>query len=276
MSTSATEVFPLTQGPFSVGSDKRFFPIGDDEDPAKGALKISLNPFLIKSPDRNILVDAGIGSFGEGTSCDALLRQLEKHGVADYEITDIFLSHLHLDHIGGLAERCDGYWKLTFPEAQIWVSEAGWHDLIENDPFEDEPALSAYTHFLDAKADLQFLGEEEEPFDGVSVRCIGGHTKFHQTLYFNFGENDRYLMAGDVLAGRSQVNRKFAAKFDYEPQQSLKMREELTRQAYEGQYTILGYHDNEMPVFKLIDYAPKKGYTIKNTLVDEKPHEATH
>ena len=109
----------LYEGTFSVGLDKKFNRINREDPPAKGALKISLNPFLIKTADRNYLFDVGIGGFGEDTSTAAIKQNLGNQGLKPADITDIFTSHLHYDHIGGLAAHKADSWALTFPKANL-------------------------------------------------------------------------------------------------------------------------------------------------------------
>lgn len=257
-------VTPLYEGTFSVGLDKKFHRIARDDDPARGALKISLNPFLLSHPDegRNMLIDTGIGGFGEDTSTDTIKANLEKAGLTELDITDVIASHLHYDHIGGLAGREDGYWELTFPEARVWVSRGGWDKVMGLEEYYDEEKTE-FVHFLDAKADLHFLEPEDEPLPGMRVRHCGGHTEFSQVLYFEPASGGRkYLMAGDVLATRGAVNRKYAAKYDYDPDLSSTVRAELVRQAWQEEYIILGYHDSFHPLFRLTDYDEQKGYTI--------------
>lgn len=261
MPTKAITAKPLYEGTFSVGLDKKFNRIDRNDRPAKGALKISLNPFLIQSEERNILFDAGIGDFGEDTSTDTIKKNLEKHSLNEYDITDVFASHLHYDHIGGLAGRSSGFWELTFPEAKLWVSQKGWEKVMNKKEYYDEEKTE-FIHFLDAKADLHFLDEEDQPYPEISVKKIGGHTEFSQVLLYNDG-NQKYLMAGDVLATRGEVNRKFAAKYDFDAKQSMKIRKELTQKAYEEHYTVMGYHDSHHPLFNLVDYDKQQGYKIE-------------
>lgn len=253
---------PLYEGTFSVGVDKNFNRIEREEPAEKGALKISLNPFLIQTEERNYLFDAGIGDFAEGASTETIKNNLSKFGFTEYDITDIFVSHLHYDHIGGLAGRSSGYWELTFPEANIWISKKGWEKVINLEEYYDDEKTE-FVHFLDAKANLQFLGEDEQPYPDIAIKKIGGHTEFSQMLLFNDGTR-RYLMAGDVLATRGEVNRKFAAKYDFDAEQSMEVRKELTKKAYEEDITIMGYHDSHYPLFELSDYDETKGYSIKN------------
>ncbi len=252
----------LYEGTFSVGLDKKFVSIGREDPPAKGALKLSLNPVLIHTPKRNYLFDCGIGEFGEETGPDVIRENLEEHDLTEFDITDIFLSHLHYDHIGGLAHRENGYWELTFPEAKVWVSKKGWDKVIAQPEYYDEEK-TAFISFIDAKADLHFLNEKDQPYPELSVWKIGGHTEFHQALLFDDGDH-KYLQAGDVIGTKGAINRKYAAKYDFAPKVSQQQREDLSKLAFEKGYTILAYHEDRHPFFKLVDYDEKTGYTIKN------------
>lgn len=261
--TSTAKVTPLYEGTFAVGKDKKFNPIGRNDQPPKGTLKLSINPFLIQNADNNILFDAGIGDlFGGDTSIETILNNLDKQSISDYEISDIFISHLHLDHFAGLANRQNGYWELTFPEAKIWVSKGGWEKLYKKIDQEND-ASRDFFHFIDMKADLEFLPEYSNPIPNVTVKKIGGHTEYHQLLLYNDGDH-RFLMAGDVIGRRISINRSFAAKFDYNPKHSMKIREDLKKMACDEGFAVLAYHETDQPMFCLADCKNKKGYTIKN------------
>ncbi|MDX1637116.1 MAG: MBL fold metallo-hydrolase [Balneolaceae bacterium] len=262
----STSAYPLYEGTFSVGTDGTFYRIGREDPPAKGALKISLNPFLVTAGERNYLFDVGIGEFGEDTSTETIKENLAEHDLTEYDITDIICSHLHYDHIGGLAGRSSGYWELTFPEARLWVSEAEWEKAISKDTYYDDEKTQ-FLHFVDARADLHFLDAEDRPYPEITVEEVGGHTEHSQVIWFNNGSS-RYMMAGDILAVRGEVNRKFAAKYDYEPEQSMEIRKRILKRAYEEEYIIMGYHDSHHPLFRLSDYQQKQGYTIEHLDAD--------
>lgn len=260
------KAFPLYEGTFSVGTDHEFNRIGKEDSPEKGALKLSINPFLIKNGNQNILFDAGIGDlFGHDTSIETILNNLEENGVADYQITDIFLSHLHFDHMGGLAHQSNGYWELTFPDANLWVSEDGWKKLHSNLDSVSENEKDFF-NFVDTFINIQFLTENSETTEHVSSKKIGGHTEYHQALFFDNG-TQKFLMAGDVIGRRISINRNFSAKYDFDPKQSMKAREELKQLALKENFIILAYHETDYPLFKLVDYNKKEGYTVETISV---------
>ena len=248
----------LYEGTFSVGVDRVFHRIPRDGKPAKASLKISLNPFLIVSGRKNILFDCGIGEFAEENGPDVIRENLEAYGLTEFDISDIFLSHLHYDHIGGLAHKQNGYWELTFPDAKVWASKDDWKKAIAKELWYDEEKTE-FLHFLDAKADLHFMEPGSQPYPEIRVEHTGGHSEFHLALFFDDGR-EKFMMAGDVMATRGQVNRKFEAKYDFDPKKSQQERERLAKLAYDEGYTILAYHDDETPIVKITGFDEKTGY----------------
>lgn len=250
----------LYEGTFSVGTDKDFKPISRDDNADAGALKLSINPFLISTPDHKILIDAGVGPFGPEPHYSKMLDNLDAHGLTEHDITDIICSHLHFDHIGGLLNKENGSWDLTFPEATIHLSGKEWEKLKSNPP--DDIDRSQFVDYLDTFADLNFLDDDDTPLGGISVEIIGGHTEFSLGIFVDFDDH-KYLMAGDVLGTKGAVNRKYAAKYDYDGKQAMKMRSYLTKRAFEEKRIFLTYHETHAPLFRLTDFSEKKGYTTE-------------
>ncbi|MCH8568017.1 MAG: MBL fold metallo-hydrolase [Balneolales bacterium] len=254
-------VIALHEGTFSVGLDKKFNRIKDSDPPAKGALKLSLRPFLIESEGRIILIDCGLGSFGEENHYEVMLSNLEDLGFSELDITDVVCSHLHYDHIGGLAHRSNGYWELSFPDAAIWASGKEWAKL-QSISDEDGPRTE-FLDFLEARADLRLMDDEGEPSSFIKSLHMGGHTEFSRLIEIRL-DNQLFLMAGDVLGTRGSVNRSYAAKYDFDGKKSMQIRSRLITRAYEENAILMAYHDTICPMFRLTDYHKDKGYTIEN------------
>lgn len=86
-------------------------------------IDMSLNAFLIEIADRKLLVDVGSGElFGPGIG-GGVLASLAAVGVKPEQITDVLITHAHMDHIGGLS--IGG--KPAFPNATIHL---GHHDAL--------------------------------------------------------------------------------------------------------------------------------------------------
>ena len=255
-------IIPLYCGTFSVGLDKKFHPVERTANADKGALKLSINPFLIQFEGHNVLIDPGLGEFGVGTSEIEMHSQLQQHGLSEYDITDVICSHLHYDHIGGLANRNNGYWELSVPEARVWVSEQEWDKAMRMDVFYDEEKTE-FLSFINARANLNFLAAKDHPIEGIRTETMGGHTEFSQLILGDIN-GVSFLMAGDVLASRSHVNRKFKAKYDFDPDRAADLRGDLAKMAYDEGRWILAFHSNTGPVFKLTSYDEKNGYQLED------------
>lgn len=246
---SETRVTALYEGTFSVGLDKVFHRIERDESAAKGALKISLNPILLQHRGKNMLLDVGLGDFGAESHVPVMLANLENNDLSPEDISEIFLSHLHFDHMGGLATRENGYWELVFPEATIYLSRAEWKKLAKIGI--DDPEREQFIDFLETHAELHFVDDGDEPVDGVRCEVIGGHTEFSLTWYFDFGDNHKYLNAGDVMNTKGAITRKYAAKYDFDGKASQQKRDELIEFSKENSYKVLAYHDNRENIIEM-------------------------
>ena len=95
----------------------------------------AMRSLLVEVDSRLILIDCGIGDkqsekffshyhlHGE----HSLDRSLREAGFAQEDITDVFLTHLHFDHVGGgVIRRGDDMLVPAFPNATYWSNNAHW------------------------------------------------------------------------------------------------------------------------------------------------------
>jgi glyoxylase-like metal-dependent hydrolase (beta-lactamase superfamily II) len=93
-------------------------------------LQLGLQPLLVKSGDKVLLFDTGAaGNFGPGNGL--LPTSLADAGVDPASVTDIFISHVHGDHVGGLVNAAGA---LAFPNATIHISRPEWKFLTTMKP----------------------------------------------------------------------------------------------------------------------------------------------
>jgi glyoxylase-like metal-dependent hydrolase (beta-lactamase superfamily II) len=150
-------------------------------------LKLGLDPLLVKAGDKVLLFDTGAGA-NFGPAAGKLPESLAEAGVDAGTVTDIFISHAHPDHVGGLVS-ADG--KLNFPNATIHLSKPEWAHLSSQ---KDQAALvSAIKPKVDAfkpNADL---------IPGVVKAVeIKGHTPGHSGYKITSG-TESLLYIGDSM-----------------------------------------------------------------------------
>ena len=70
------------------------------------AFEWALNVVVVRSGGRTILIDAGMGvEFPDLPRTGRLALRLEAAGIDLASVTDVVLTHMHMDHIGGVRDR---------------------------------------------------------------------------------------------------------------------------------------------------------------------------
>ena len=96
------------------------------------------NVVLIDTGKDRLLCDTGFGRLLP-TTAGHLISQLEVAGYRPNQITGVFLSHAHPDHMGGLLS-ADG--KPVFTSAQHFINEIEWNFWTQKDPDLSKTLLS--------------------------------------------------------------------------------------------------------------------------------------
>ncbi|MBM3945570.1 MAG: MBL fold metallo-hydrolase, partial [SAR202 cluster bacterium] len=98
----------------------------------RNRIRLGLNCLLIQTPQKNILVDTGVGpkrldKFKDslGLNGNKLLKGLKEQGLGARDIDVVVLTHLHFDHSGGCTKLDrSGEVLPTFPKAEHVVQKA--------------------------------------------------------------------------------------------------------------------------------------------------------
>ncbi|WP_107966259.1 MBL fold metallo-hydrolase [Sphingomonas oleivorans] len=208
MTLGAFTIIALSDGSFDLPTDQLLIEPRPGEvkellDRAglPAAVPTAINAFLIDTGTKRILVDAGSGAL-LGPSLGKLLDNLRAAGYRPEQIDELLLTHLHPDHVGGLA---DGG-RMTFPNAVIRVdrSEAGfWLDKANRSRVDDsvkgsfDAALTSLQPYIAAGRLKQFEpGEKLEP--GIMAVAMPGHTAGH-TVYRIESRGQTMMMWGDIV-----------------------------------------------------------------------------
>jgi len=167
----------------------------------KDSLETSVDAFLINTGSKLVLVDSGAGVLF-GPTVGKLQANLKAAGYRPEQIDEIYITHMHGDHIGGLL--VDG--KFAFPnaivraaqqEADFWLSKSN----MDAAPKE---AKDAYQAAMTMIAPYQAAGKFK-PFNGDTelvpgVRAVAapGHTAGH-TVYVVESKGQKLVLWGDLM-----------------------------------------------------------------------------
>ncbi len=155
--------------------------------------------FLVRSGDRRVLVDAGIGPHQIGPygfdhrvmRGGALLASLAAHGLEPVDITDVVLTHLHPDHFGWAVANN----ATTFPNATVRCHALDWAHFVTDPPGPPAGFASALPAL---EARLEAWDRDGPILPNIDARLTPGHTPGSTTIVLSSG-TARGLLLGDVV-----------------------------------------------------------------------------
>jgi glyoxylase-like metal-dependent hydrolase (beta-lactamase superfamily II) len=195
-----------------------------------------LNVAVVRTGGRTILIDSGLGlEFPGFPRAGQLAMRLEAAGIEPASVTDVVLTHLHMDHVGGLLAdglrgrmRPDLRIHLATAEAEFWAAP-DFSRTVMPAPV-PEVLRSTASRFLDVyRSQLQPFETEYEVAPGVIVCRTGGHTPGHSIVRLESG-GDRLTFAGDAVFQPGFDNPEWHNGFEHDPEEAARVRVRLLRE----------------------------------------------
>lgn len=209
---------------------------------------------LIQDGERNILIDTGIGdkqgdkfrSHFEPHGEASLLGSLRKQGLAPEDITDVLLTHLHFDHVGG-AVRYDSKGNLvpTFPDATYWSNEQHYNWAYEPNPREKASYLHENFVPLKKAGQLQFLDVQKEDLPwlpGIRLRYVYGHTEAMMVPIITHN-GQTLVYCADVIPSSFHIGMPYVMSYDLRPLHTMEEKARILQAAEEEGHYLLFEHD---------------------------------
>jgi glyoxylase-like metal-dependent hydrolase (beta-lactamase superfamily II) len=214
---------------------------------------LAMRCLLVKDEDRLILIDTGIGNkqsekffsyyylHGEGT----LQSSLALHGFTPDDITDVFLTHLHLDHVGGAIVRNGEALQPAFPNATYWTNEKHWQWATEN-PNDREKASFLADNLLPLKESgkLKFV----EVQNGIhftanmQVYFVSGHTEAMMMPLLHYNDK-QVLYVADLVPTVGHLPIPYVAAYDSFPLQAMNEKRAFLQQSLDNDFVLFFEHD---------------------------------
>lgn len=197
----------------------------------------ALNVVVARSGDRTILIDAGLGFDPDLNLPRAgqLIKRLAAAGIDLASVTDVVLTHMHMDHIGGLI--VDGVKDRLRPDLRIHVAAAEVEFWDAPDfthasmppGFPDALRSAAKRFVKEYRSQLRLFDDECEVAPGVLVQRTGGHTPGHSVVRISSG-GERLMFAGDAVFAVGFDHPDWYNGFEHDPEAAARVRIGLLRE----------------------------------------------
>jgi glyoxylase-like metal-dependent hydrolase (beta-lactamase superfamily II) len=225
----------------------------------------ALNIALVRSGERLILVDSGVGDgFEYFSRAGRSVMRLESAGIDLAAITDIVITHMHMDHVGGL--NVDGVKAKLRPDVRIHVAAAEV-EFWKNPDFSKTvmpeavpPALrKAAAKFVELYGkNLMLFDQTVEVAAGVSARVTGGHTPGHCVVDVA-SKGEKLTFVGDAIFEVGFDNPGWQNGFEHEPEVAVDVRIALLNEAAETGALLAAAH----VAFPSIGHIAKNGENFR-------------
>ena len=197
----------------------------------------ALNVLVVRSGDQTILVDAGLGGQFPGfPRAGQFPKRLEAAGIDLASVTDVVITHMHMDHIGGLL--VDAVKNRLRPDVRIHVSATEVAFWAEPDfsrtsmpsPVPDVLRSTAQQFMNEYHSKVRTFEETYEVAPGVVVKRTGGHTPGHSVVHVTSG-GECLTFAGDALFPVAFEHPDWHNGFEHDPEESVRVRVRLMQEA---------------------------------------------
>jgi len=228
---------------------------------------------LVEEGDRLVLIDTGIGdkqserffSHYEPHGDDSIDKSLARYGFTRDDITDVFLTHLHFDHVGGAIVRKDGKLQSAFPNACYWSHEDHWHWALHPNEREKASFLKENIEPIAESGQLKLIREGEVPelFPGFDIRLSYGHTEAQMIPHIRY-KGHTVVFCADSLPSAGHIPLPWVMAYDIRPLVTLdEKRNFLTEAAREGYILFLEHDkDHECCTVKMTEKGPRLDRTF--------------
>jgi glyoxylase-like metal-dependent hydrolase (beta-lactamase superfamily II) len=168
----------------------------------KSPVETSINGFLVNTGSKLVLIDSGAGGL-MGPTLGKLVANLKASGYTPEQVDEIYITHLHVDHVGGITTP-DG--KAVFPNAVVradakdgdyWLSQKNLDAAPADMKGLFKGAMVSIKPYADAGRFKPFSGATEL-VSGISSIPTYGHTPGH-TLYAVESEGQKLVVCGDLV-----------------------------------------------------------------------------
>jgi len=217
-------------------------------------IHLSLRVLCIQTDSRVILIDTGIGDYHDGKfsqrfaitgSSDPLLNVLKSElNLAPEDVTDVIVTHLHFDHVGGLGNSSGDF---LFPEARLHLHKTHYDYSLKPTQRDMGSFQTQYSHPVIQKLDQQKRVVWHQGEDGtilndgsyqLQFKCSHGHTPWLLHPY-----DEKLIYMADLVPTAAHVPIPWVMGYDIAPGRTTLDKEQFYAFITEKNLVMIFEHD---------------------------------
>lgn len=218
----------------------------------------AMRSLLVEVEDRLVLIDCGIGNkqsekffshyhLHGAHSLDTSLAQV---GFSREDITDVFLTHLHFDHVGGaVIRRPDGQFVPAFPNATFWSNDAHWDWAMNPNAREKASFLHDNLQPLRDSGQLHMvertgrITHNAMGIEGWDIFFADGHTESQMIPLLRHDQGKTTAFMADLLPSTGHIPLAYVMGYDTRPLLTLEEKKLFLETAATEEWTLFLEHD---------------------------------
>jgi glyoxylase-like metal-dependent hydrolase (beta-lactamase superfamily II) len=240
-------------------------PLWERTNPAdsKNLIQMAARCLLIEDGSKLTLIDTGMGNkqsekfFGyyDMDHKYDLDSSLKKLGFSKDDITDVFLTHLHFDHCGGVINKSSrgDFYEPAFAKATIHSNSSHWNWATSPNKREKASFLSENILPIKESGQLKFVDDSEDDL-GFDILYVDGHTEKQMIPHINM-DGKTFVYMADLLPTAGHLPLPYVMGYDTRPLLTLDEKERFLDKAATNNYYLILEHDpyNEIITVKHTD-----------------------
>jgi glyoxylase-like metal-dependent hydrolase (beta-lactamase superfamily II) len=259
--------FPATMlmPSFETGVREEFGPdtIAQFVDPETDAALLSIHTWVIRTPQKTILVDTCNGNHKTRNMPDMAnlntdwLERLVASGIRPEEVDAVVCTHIHLDHVGWNTTLSGSEWVPTFPNARYYLNKTEYD--FWNPQTHDQTGLDFNAYVFDDSIRPVFDREQVELWEGdgcqvddqLTLELRPGHTPGHAVGWLT-GSSGTACLSGDSMHSAVQVYRPdWNSGFCLDAEESKATRRKLLEDCVERNAVLMPAHFSAPHAFRV-------------------------
>jgi glyoxylase-like metal-dependent hydrolase (beta-lactamase superfamily II) len=228
-------------------------------------IETSVNGYLINTGTKLVLIDTGAaGLFGP--TLGNLVANLKAAGYAPEQVDEIYITHMHADHVGGLMSGG----VIAFPnaivradkaDADFWLSEANLNAAPKESKGFFQGAQASLNPYV-AAGKLKTFEGNVELVPGVRSQASHGHTPGHNVFMVE-SKGEKLAIWGDLMhvAAVQFSDPAVTIKFDSESKNAAKERAKAYADAAKNGYLVAVTHISFPGIGRVRKDAGARGYS---------------